>query len=81
MADSMMTVDEDTEAEEEFDDYDDDDDDEEGNEGGEEAEDDAEKAPGPATTRRPSTPHFVAEDVAAEVITGVGHLSLRQSRG
>ncbi|POR32721.1 Uncharacterized protein TPAR_07065 [Tolypocladium paradoxum] len=33
----------------------------------------------PVTKAKPTEPHFVAEDIAAEVITGVGHLSLGMS--
>ncbi|EQL03940.1 SMP2 protein [Ophiocordyceps sinensis CO18] len=73
MADSMMTVDEaadDGDAEEEYEDeYEDDDKDEDD-------EADAGNVVEPVKKRKPSVPHFVAEDVSAEVITGVGHLSL-----
>ncbi|RDA92902.1 hypothetical protein CP533_3842 [Ophiocordyceps camponoti-saundersi (nom. inval.)] len=82
LADSLLSVndeadDEDDEAsdgDDEVDEYDDDDgsdvddDDDDG--------DSALDAHEDITVRKPSDAHFVAEDVAAEVITGVGHLSL-----
>lgn len=73
MADSTMTIDEDADdgdAEEEYDDEDDEEDDDEDDDG---------DVVEPAEKRKPSLPHFVAQDVSAEVITGVGHLSLGQS--
>ncbi|XP_044719969.1 LNS2 (Lipin/Ned1/Smp2) domain-containing protein [Hirsutella rhossiliensis] len=76
MADSMMTVDEDADdgnAEGEYDDgYEDDD---------EYDEDDAGDAVEPAKKRKPSVPHFVAEDVSAEVITGFSQIGVDSLAG
>ncbi|PHH74306.1 hypothetical protein CDD80_3176 [Ophiocordyceps camponoti-rufipedis] len=70
MADSLASIIEDAAYEEDDEaSYEDDDD------GNDSASDDDDNDNDP-TIRKPMEPHFVAEDVAAEVITGVGHLSL-----